>query len=439
MNLLLSMMFSSNILFLLYLLVDFLTGDYFYARWKSNILKLSLMLSLLPAAFIRPIIESARQNFPVHSKLSSTISGSDQLLIVAPRGIHLTPSLRTELIILSLWLIIGLLSLCYHTFRYFSQKNKALSSMCSITEPSIMELLEQYKHLLKIRRPVKLYTCLTDIPPFTIGVLKPIILLPDQLLFDKNKLELVLHHELCHIKGYDNLFTFIRFFSVSLYWFNPLFYLLNSYIERESELACDDAVTQELTGSQKKAYSRLIIEIASGSIMKTSTYANALCPNSDQRCRKIIKERVKYIMKTRTRTKMKRWLSFILASLMILLSSFPAFASQGPHLYELYEDNGTPIWISPDEIVIFLSEDAANMLQTKANLSDYQFSDKRGTIYIVGGNQALTTPDVNHRHTYIDTKIYAHIKRTDGSYVVRAYLVTWCSQYGQVIKCAPIS
>lgn len=373
MNLLLSMMFSSNILFLLYLLVDFLTGDYFYARWKSNILKLSLLLSLLPASFIRPIIESARQNFPVHSKLSSTISGNDQLLIVAPRGIHLTPSLRAELIILSIWLIIGLLSLCYHTLRYFSQKNKALSSMCSISEPSIMELLEQYKHLLKIRRPIRLCTCLADVTPFTIGVLKPIILIPDQLLFDKNKLELVLHHELCHIKGYDNLFTFIRFFSVSLYWFNPLFYLLNSYIERESELACDDAVTQELTGSQKKAYGRLIIEIASGS------------------------------------------------------------------MYELYEDNGTPIWISPDEIVIFLSEDAANMLQTKANLSDYQFSDKKGTIYILGGNQALATPDVNRSHTYIDTKIYAHIKRTDGSYVVRVYLITWCSQCGKVIRCTPVS
>lgn len=100
MNLLLTMMFSSNILFLSYLAANALFGDELSARWKSCVLKLSVLLSLIPAAFIKPVMESVMwKSFAASDSLGFTISGQEQLLLTGSEGIRLTPSLQTELVI----------------------------------------------------------------------------------------------------------------------------------------------------------------------------------------------------------------------------------------------------------------------------------------------------------------------------------------------------
>lgn len=86
MNLLLTMMLSSNILFLSYLAANALFGTYLSAQWKSGILKLSVLLSLIPAALAKPVVESVIwKYFSAPDGLSFTLSGQEQILLNAPK------------------------------------------------------------------------------------------------------------------------------------------------------------------------------------------------------------------------------------------------------------------------------------------------------------------------------------------------------------------
>ena len=54
---------------------------------------------------------------------------------------------------------------------------------------------------------------------------------------DLYKQELIIQHELYHIKGHDAFIKFLQVVVVRIFWFNPLVYLLDSYLNRFCELA----------------------------------------------------------------------------------------------------------------------------------------------------------------------------------------------------------
>lgn len=77
------------------------------------------------------------------------------------------------------------------------------------------------------KRKVKI--CVSDrvVTPVTYGILKPHIVLPESMNY--NNASLVQHiiiHEAFHIYWMDNLVKFLSFFMRSIYWFNPLMWLL---------------------------------------------------------------------------------------------------------------------------------------------------------------------------------------------------------------------
>lgn len=438
MNLLLTMMFSSNILFLSYLAANALFGDELSARWKSCVLKLSVLLSLIPAAFIKPVMESVMwKSFAASDSLGFTTSGQEQLLLTGSEGIRLTPSLQTELVIFTVWFSIGLLSLFVHVFRYLAQKKAAMTSMCRIDDPAISEILMQIKNELKIKRTVQLYTCSLTISPFSMGLLRPIILLPCDM--EPEKARLVIHHELCHIKHYDNLFTFLRLLTVSLFWFNPLFYLLNQKMEQLSELACDEVVIHTLSTAEKKAYGSLIIEIASTYSANPNTYVMAFCSHNEHRNNKEFKERITHIMNKKKMTKRSKNLSIILTLFMVLFSSFPSFAYQGPRKYDFCDESGAPIAIAPDETVVFVLEGTPNPFVKEASiLYDYQFTDSLGNIYNLNDSSNLA-PRANCQHTYVSGQTSTHQKKSDGSCVLKIYSAKRCSKCGNTVRGSLIS
>ncbi len=56
----------------------------------------------------------------------------------------------------------------------------------------------------------------------------PIIVMPT--ISDLYKQELIIQHELYHIKGHDAFIKFLQVVVVRIFWFNPLVYLLDSYL-----------------------------------------------------------------------------------------------------------------------------------------------------------------------------------------------------------------
>ncbi len=80
--------------------------------------------------------------------------------------------------------------------------------------------------------------------PGVVGFLRPVLVLPAQLLEHLNPRQLgaILTHELCHVHRRDNLFAGVHMMVEAIFWFHPLVWWIGSRMVEERELACDEEV-----------------------------------------------------------------------------------------------------------------------------------------------------------------------------------------------------
>ena len=71
--------------------------------------------------------------------------------------------------------------------------------------------------------------------------------------------ELILRHELTHLRHLDFLWSLCRTAAVIAYWWNPFIWLAAICSKRDAELACDEAVAAGLSDAQRLVYARAIL------------------------------------------------------------------------------------------------------------------------------------------------------------------------------------
>ena len=144
--------------------------------------------------------------------------------------------------------------------------------------------------------------------PCLAGLIPAVYLTEDVLQADEA--ELILRHELTHLRHLDFLWSFFRMAAVSVYWWNPLVWLAAICSKRDAELACDEAVAAKLPESKRLAYARAILAQAP---RKTAALSLAGPP---------VKERILFLTK-KQRTSV---LCVILALLLVVSATGCSFA-----------------------------------------------------------------------------------------------------------------
>ena len=126
-------------------------------------------------------------------------------------------------------------------------------------EPISGKLLEQFETLCRIRgiKPIPVY--FTDPLPSAclVGVIRPYIALP--LSASPQDAIHVLTHEICHVKNRDHIWGVLRLLCCALHWFNPLVWLAAGMSRTDSELRCDDRVTQPMNQEERKSYASVLV------------------------------------------------------------------------------------------------------------------------------------------------------------------------------------
>ena len=122
--------------------------------------------------------------------------------------------------------------------------------------------------------------------------------------------ELILRHELTHLRHLDFLWSLCRTAAVTVYWWNPFIWLAAICSKRDAELACDEAVAAKLPESKRLAYARAILAQAP---RKTAALSLAGPP---------VKERILFLTK-KQRTSV---LCVILALLLVVSATGCSFA-----------------------------------------------------------------------------------------------------------------
>ena len=98
--------------------------------------------------------------------------------------------------------------------------------------------------------------------PAVFGLLRPTVLMPQTVIEGKpaKELELMLAHELIHVRRGDLWFAALRSAVESLWWFHPLVWWAGRRAAREAERCCDEAVLAELQCGPGR-YARCLLDV----------------------------------------------------------------------------------------------------------------------------------------------------------------------------------
>jgi len=104
-------------------------------------------------------------------------------------------------------------------------------------------LVSRFLSTVALKRRVRLKSHERIAVPLTWGVIRPVILMPDDSRnWDEDRRSSALFHELSHVKRVDFAVMLLVRLSLAAFWFNPLIWVVFGMLKREQEKACDELV-----------------------------------------------------------------------------------------------------------------------------------------------------------------------------------------------------
>ena len=131
--------------------------------------------------------------------------------------------------------------------------------------PADGELLQQFRRLtasLNVSPRVGIGICDRIASPVVIGIIRPVIMVPAMAAtgWSGEQIEMVLLHELAHVRRWDNLVNLLQRLIESLLFFQPAVWVVSHWVRCEREHCCDDFVVRH-TG-RALAYAETLATIA---------------------------------------------------------------------------------------------------------------------------------------------------------------------------------
>ena len=132
--------------------------------------------------------------------------------------------------------------------------------LCTHLSGSAREVEERIRNLFRRhRRPPALRRRGQLAAPMLTGAVRPVILLPDPPPGGA-ALRYGLLHELTHLRRRDIWLKALALWVNALHWFDPMMWVMARAVERDTELACDEAVVRALPPEDRGAYGRTILD-----------------------------------------------------------------------------------------------------------------------------------------------------------------------------------
>lgn len=121
---------------------------------------------------------------------------------------------------------------------------------------STLKIKKQVGESVKIKDNI--FMCDAVKSPFILGVIRPKIYIPSGMNLDAENL--IISHELAHIKRGDHFWKPFGFLLLSVYWFNPIIWFGYVYLCKDIELACDEKVIKGLGKDEIADYSETLLK-----------------------------------------------------------------------------------------------------------------------------------------------------------------------------------
>ncbi|HJU26983.1 MAG TPA: TonB family protein [Rhodanobacteraceae bacterium] len=181
----------------------------------------------------------------------------------------------------------------------------------SIPVDALRDTIDALSERFGVRRAVSVFATAIVQSPTLLGVFKPVILLPTALLLrlPPAQLELILAHELCHVRRWDYLVNLMQVVLETLLFYHPVVHWISSRVRADRELCCDETVVAVM-GAPPRRYAQALAELAES--------ASRLAPAASGG---VLVERIETLLTVqRTRRAPAAWLPLLSAMVALLLA-----------------------------------------------------------------------------------------------------------------------
>ncbi|MFU1798167.1 M56 family metallopeptidase [Paenibacillus azoreducens] len=171
--------------------------------------------------------------------------------------------------------------------------------------------------------PVKVIVSSHATTPMVMGLWKPFVVLPDTPL-DEKELDMIISHELVHLKRGDLVMKLIILVVNAIHWFNPAAYVLNKQLNTLCELSCDEKVVRDMDMESRRLYGETLLKMLEYGVMKR----NVVCTSSLCTPKKNMKRRLVNLMSVKKLNKFIIMMSLASTISMVGIGGLVASAAE---------------------------------------------------------------------------------------------------------------
>lgn len=448
MKYLLIMSFSGSTMVVIYMLFRILLRDQMPARLQYLLVKIAALFYLIPLPFVKDwYVALAGQLRPKRESVSNISAVWAGCMVHANEKTYINEYLKVQMLIIIVWILAAVMWLMYELKDYCKTRKRVLNCADQVLTREESICLEQMKKRCGVMRKVTVYQDEAGGKTITFGFFKPVILC-DQKPGTPDA-ELLLCHELIHIKRCDVWWKMLVQCVVMLHWWNPVAWILFRDYERASEWSCDEIVVQDRTRNDIKRYLYLLIQESMKKEVCGRPYRSWVTGfGSDARK---LKKRMDNVMR------MKKWNKAMMGAIVgvfVLANSLTVLAYEDTVREVVQEDmsqdeveyfmEGETWQFIPEETMAETSEGAALYIPCNIETKyEDQFVNTEGEIFQIQADMVQEKETVSVyrscNHECVPGTRVMHDKKSDGSCLVKVYEAERCTKCGLVFVGSQIS
>lgn len=420
MNYILAMTLSGSCMFFLYLFQKHTIGRYLSRRWQYLFLKAVMLYYLLPLPYFAVLYRKLIKTIFPRPFSGFRYLHDGKVLYRSETYFGISAGYWQKLAAAGLWCLIAGTIFAVQFIRYRKTSREILKHGDREIPAEDMDALQVQKKRLHVRKDVLLCLCSEKNITFTMGIRKPVIVcsLPE----NSQEKEMLLGHELMHIKRSDTFWKMAESIVLGIHWFNPIAYYFRREFDSICEISCDELTLEGYSCENRLLYATMLVE---RSVQKDAKqiWGTALSKNGTK-----IYERIESIMENgKGKKKLNGIISALLVCAFVMLNSITTLAYEEVAVVPSVFVEGME---SGDQLDAAFTPVGGNLAFIDTILYDEQFVDEDGNIYPI--NQKMDT-HANCIHTYISGIAERHDKKSDGSCTMTYYKSQYCTKCGNCI------
>lgn len=268
---------------------------------------------------------------------------------------------------------------------------------------------------LRIRRKITVFMVPNLNTPFTCCFFKCRLYIPSDWTISPELYEIVLCHELVHIKRMDSIYKIFSVAVIVVHWYNPIAYLLFFSLNNSNEFTADSIALKGCRPTLVKDYAVLLLSLCSSKNQKNFTYSSGLFSVK----KSSLKERILTIKNQKKfKYKAPAFSMFLLLSLVLTSASVLGYDAPVSIPMDEFEDP-----VVGSEIII-----STEPLLETPEVMDFSVLD---TIFIDNlGNVFYRTSEAKTSciHTFTTGQVQYHTQKTDGGCDTIQSEAVFCTQ-----------